>query len=298
MGRITIRRTVRVTIQRKVTLQQRVILQQRVPTVSPVVPLISPSHESQRALNYQQAVQTHNAKVRTTQQRINQALAKLQRLSTSSRQTEFRSSVDSLHTAYTRLKERSLREQLTAEQQLVLDLAERENANSLEVMDALLDDEAKDLEDSHDLGTTIIIDELRNISEDLHGRWDGALYALNPRNPDAARHFCTSTREIFTQILEVRAPDGQVLSIMPNCPKTEQGKPTRRAKIDFLLHRKAMMFEELEDFARQNIENILYLFRILNDGTHGSTGKFDLHKLFTIKKRAEDGIIFLSKIIS
>lgn len=59
------------------------------------------------------------------------------------------------------------------------------------------------------------------VSEDLMNRWKGAVYALNPQNPDAARHFCTSTREIFTEFIEFKAPDNAVVQYNPNASKTD-----------------------------------------------------------------------------
>ncbi|MFZ4440298.1 MAG: hypothetical protein ACOYOS_17880 [Syntrophales bacterium] len=138
---------------------------------------------------------------------------------------------------------------------------------------------------------------MRRISNDLDDRWRGAVFALNPRNPDAARHFCTSAREIMTQILETKAPDTVVIEAMPDCARTEQGKPTRRAKVKFFLHRKGMVAEALEEFVEQDMQNIVELFGIFNDGTHGSAGTFDMRTLSVIRKRVEEGIFFLSRLI-
>ncbi|MBX3059321.1 MAG: hypothetical protein KF770_22860, partial [Anaerolineae bacterium] len=133
-------------------------------------------------------------------------------------------------------------------------------------------------------------------SSELDDRWRGALFSLNPSNPDAARHFCTSAREIFTRILEISAPDMEVITQMSGCDLTDQGKPTRRSKLRYLLRRKGMTDKVLEDFVEQDLENIVQLFQVFNDGTHGSAGKFDSSKLASIKRRVEDGIMFLSKI--
>ena len=43
----------------------------------------------------------------------------------------------------------------------------------------------------------------------------------------------------------------------------------------------------------QDMQNIVDLFRIFNDGTHGSAGTFDMQMLSVIRKRVEDGIFFL-----
>ena len=43
----------------------------------------------------------------------------------------------------------------------------------------------------------------------------------------------------------------------------------------------------------EDVEDILGLFRVFNDGTHGAAGRFDLDELVAVKERAESGIRFL-----
>lgn len=136
---------------------------------------------------------------------------------------------------------------------------------------------------------------LNNVSFDLGKRWRGALYSLSPENPDAARHFCTSVREVFIQILEKKAPDQQVLSYFPGC-EMHEGRPSRRAKIRYVLCLKNIDSGSLENFVDTDIDDILALFRSLNDGTHGSAGKFTILQLTHLKKRAEDLIQFLIEL--
>ena len=127
-------------------------------------------------------------------------------------------------------------------------------------------------------------------------RWRGAIFSLNPNYPDASRHFCTSSREILCQILELAAPNGEVIAANPSCPRTEDGDPTRRAKIHYLLGRRGLSVDSLDEFVEQDVQNIIELFNVFNSGTHGAAGKFKLPELFTIKKRVEDGILFVAGI--
>jgi hypothetical protein len=46
-----------------------------------------------------------------------------------------------------------------------------------------------------------------------------------------------------------------------------------------------------------DLENVIELFRDFNDGTHGSAGRFDLPQLAAIKKRVEDAILFLHRVV-
>ncbi|MBD2000519.1 hypothetical protein H6G00_28605 [Leptolyngbya sp. FACHB-541] len=247
---------------------------------------------------YNREVRTYNSRVRANRQRIKRELAKLSGQPTKKTQyVVYRTSVSSLYEAYTRLEQRSETQNFDSRYNRVLDLSEKETANSLEVLNLLSSSEPS-LEEASSNQDAMLVDELRKISDDLDSRWQGAVYALNPRNPDAARHFCTSAREIISQILELKAPDADVVSLMPSCDRTDQGKPTRRAKLKFLLTRKGMLEDALEEFVEQDMENIVQLFRVFNDGTHGSTGTFSFQQLNSIKKRVEDGIIFLAEIVS
>ncbi|HMN12396.1 MAG TPA: hypothetical protein PKD55_08755 [Bellilinea sp.] len=248
--------------------------------------------------NYNQAVRAHNARVRANRQRINRALSKLQGQPTTARYTSFQISVRTLHETYLRLEETTGAQYESRYDQL-LDLSEQENANSLEVMSALLGDgNSEDAFSGEDLQTTAIADDLSKIAPDLDNRWRGAVFSLHPRNPDAARHFCTSAREIFTQIFDIKAPDDAVFATFADCEITARGTPTRRAKIKYFLAQKGMAHTALEEFVDENVENILQLFRLFNDGTHGTAGRFDLPTLSAIKKRVEDGILYLINLVS
>jgi hypothetical protein len=178
------------------------------------------------------------------------------------------------------------------------DLAERETANSVSVINVLLGDDEHTQDNVDDLATSGIIDSLSNFSEDLAMRWSGAIFALNPANPDAARHFCTSAREIIAGILDMEAPNEDVLAEFPDCQVTERGTPTRRAKVHYCLDRSGLANVFLEGFVEANIKDLSTLFSDLNSGAHGSAGKFTLEQLATVKSRVEDAIDFICEIVS
>ena len=249
---------------------------------------------------YNQEVRAHNSRVRANRQRIKNELARLSRQSSTTPTTRYvvyRTSVETLHSSYTRLENRAESQQFDPRYNRVLDLSERETANSLEVTNRILGDQTAGDTPSEELENATLLDGLRRISPDLDDRWNGAVFALNPRNPDAARHFCASAREIITQILEIKAPDADVFALLPTCDTTDRGNPTRRSKIKYFLHRKGMIEDSLEEFVENDMENIVQLFRVFNDGTHGSAGTFDFPQLNAIRKRVEDGIMFLTEII-
>lgn len=249
---------------------------------------------------YNQAVRTYNAQVRANRQHIKNELSRLSRQPitiTTTRFTVYRTSVNTLYESYVRLENYADSEQFDPNYNRFLELSERETANSLEVTNHIFGDENAEDAFADELEDGELLDGLRSVKPDLDDRWKGAVFALNPRNPDAARHFCTSAREIITQILELNAPDEDVFRLLPGCEITDRGNPTRRSKIRYFLHRQGMTEDTLEDFVENDMENIIQLFRIFNDGTHGSAGAFDLLQLNTIKKRVEGGIKFLMEII-
>ena len=245
---------------------------------------------------YNQEVNRYNSRVRANQGRLTRELNRLAQTRTQRRYVTFRASVESVQSSYVRLESNeALRYE--AHYNEVLDLSEREAANSASVMNALLGNPERP-EHQEDIHSSKLDSILLAISSDLRDRWRGALFSLNPQNPDAARHFCTSARELLTWILDSRAPDGLVLREMPKCELTPKGTPTRRSKIRYFLRRRRLADEALEDFVEEDMNNVVQLFREFNDGTHGLSGHFTHQQLVAIKKRVEDAIGFLWSIIS
>lgn len=243
------------------------------------------------AREYNRAAREYNKRRRDNLRKLQSALQKLSSQSTSTRYVNLRRSSTSLSTAYERLDRGNA-------DPLLSDLAERETANSVGVVNALLDDSNGSGSDIPDLQSSRITASLSSLSPELGNRWTGALFSLNPANPDAARHFCTSSRELIAQILNTEAPDGEVLEHNPDCQRTDHGTPTRRAKVQYCLERKGMANDDLEDFIDANIKDLTALFQDLNSGAHGDSGKFTLPQLSLIKGRVEDSIEFVCQVVS
>lgn len=240
-------------------------------------------------------VRKHNARARANRQK---AIAELKRLQsrTTIRYEVVRTSAITLNTTYQSLDAREAEFQNIDHGNDFLDLSEKENASSLAVSNVLEDQGQIINLDKDELVKTDITNELSQISPDLHDRWKGALFSLSPDNPDASRHFCTSAREIFIHILDAYAPDEKVLSNFPKCEKTDRGNPTRRWKIKYVLVGAGIVSEEAVDFVDEDVKNVLQLFRVFNDGTHGSSGRYEFNNLVAIKDRVENGIQYLSRI--
>jgi hypothetical protein len=240
--------------------------------------------------NYNAAVRKHNANVRRNRQIINNELRKLN--TTTTVRTSFTVSSRAMQQHYEdvgRVYYEGV--SVTSEQDRILDLIEQEQANSLITENYIEGDNVPE-ESPEDIE---IGDKLALVSDDLNNRWKGAVFALNPNNPDATRHFCTSTREIFTEFLEIQAPDERVFAYNPQCQKTERGNATRREKIKYMM-RNTDMDESVVSFVEADIKNILELNQLPSGGTHGPAGKFTFNKLVQVKKRVEQGINFLCEI--
>nr|WP_246485544.1 hypothetical protein [Aminobacter carboxidus] len=232
---------------------------------------------------YNQAVRTHNAQVERERQRRLSALRSL----TTTRYSEVSASSFDLSERFDRIEPGADADILAA--------AERESSNSAAVAYALNADAEAPAEVTHDTG---ILDYLADLSQDLCDRWKGALFALNPANTDAARHFCTSVREIFTEILDRWALDADVIAADPAYEKTPNGTPSRRAKIRYLLKQKGADSPAMLGFVEKDIEDILQLFPVFNKATHGAAGAISFASLKALRQRVEGGIMFLATIAS
>ena len=248
------------------------------------------NREIKKAVNdYNSAVRKYNATVKRNRQIINNELSKI---NTTKVCTSYVLSSRTMQKHYEDV-ERVYYDGfcVTPEQARILDLIEQEQANSL-VTENYIDGNKtpEDLPEDISIGNKLAL-----VSNDLNNRWRGAVFALNPNNPDATRHFCTSTREIFTEFIEIKAPDEAVFEFNPECEKTERGNATRREKIKYMM-RNVDMDESVISFIEADIKNIIELNRLLSGGTHGPAGKFTYEKLLRIKERVEQGICFLCEI--
>lgn len=247
--------------------------------------------EVKKTINaYNRLVREYNSSVRRNRQIIEQEMRKLNTRTTVS--TPYTASMHVMQQHYQRVNV-VYREgvDITPEEDQILDLIEQEQANSLLTANAIANEDFPE-ENTEDVE---IGNKLQVVSEDLNNRWRGAVYALNPSNPDAARHFCTSAREILTEFIELMAPDNLVFKYNPQCEKTDRGNATRREKIKYMM-RETPMDDSVIAFAEADITNILELFHVLSDGTHGAAGKYEYQQLLLVKKRVEQGINFLCEI--
>ncbi len=247
------------------------------------------SRKIERDINRE--IRNYNSKMQHNRQIVLRELKKLQTHSTMTIRSSYTISLDAMQKHYVTIGNVYQNESLTPQQEYILNLIEQEQANGLITANVVENNDfPAENTDDIEIGA-----KLQHVSDDLNNRWKGAVFAINPQNPDAARHFCTSAREIFTEFIELKAPDDAVFQYNPNCQKTNQGNATRREKIKYMM-RNSNMDESVISFAESDITNILELFHVLSDGTHGPAGRYSYQNLLQVKKRVEQGIYFLCEI--
>ena len=245
--------------------------------------------------NYNAQARQHNQRVESQRRRLNQELRRLQsRASTTTTFSSVRTSTASFVTAYDRAEQCLSGGAGLAKE--YLDQTSDDAANSVYLINVLDGDgdPANDLS-PEELTASSLNDELSEYGQDLVDRWNGALYALSPQNPDAARHFCTSAREVVIKILDISAPD-HVVREMPGCEMFDGKTPTRRSKVSYLFRRQGIESAELAEAVSEDVGNVLSLFRVFNDATHGHAGRFSITELSAIRTRVETAVAFLSRI--
>ena len=247
--------------------------------------------------DYNRAVKRYNSNLRKNQSKIKSELMKFQRNSTIRvSSSTYKISVINVNQSYDRLSQKYDFEDNSNRYRNFLEKIEEENANNLEVANVILNNDEINNE-GYSLEENIVSNKLLNISEDLDNRWKGAIFSLNPKNPDATRHFCTSTREILKVLIDDGIKDKDVINNNPKCEKTKNGTPTRREKIKYAMSKKGISNELIIEFTDKDIENIVSLINELSNGTHGHSNKYSLNQLKLFRKRFEDSINFVCEYV-
>lgn len=187
--------------------------------------------ELNRAISkYNSAVREYNNSVRRNRQIVLRELGKLNSHSATS--NSYTISLSTMQQHYSQVRNVYYEGvAVTPEQDRILDLVEQEQANSVITANVIANDVFPE-ENTEDIE---IGNKLATVSQDLLFRWKGAVFSLNPQNPDASRHFCASTRELFTDFIELKAPDSEVFAYNPSAEKTKQGNATRKEKIRYMM---------------------------------------------------------------
>lgn len=249
--------------------------------------------------NYNSKARAHNREVESQRRRVRQEIARLNSRPASTSFSAVRTSAQSFAGVYEAVETHFESAAMSPADRRFLDAASEDVANSAYLANALDGDgEPEDDPTEDDLRSPSMTSELGVFGDDVVSRWTGALFALSPLNPDAARHFCTSAREVLVAVLDNSAPDVEVKENYPTFELTEKGAVTRRSKIAYLLHRQGVTSEKITTLVSEDVDNVLALFRTFNDGTHGHAGRYTITELSAIRTRVESAVRFMHEIVT
>lgn len=257
------------------------------------------SEYNREVRSYNTRARAHNREVENQRRRLRQEVARLNARPVSSTFVTYRQSTNAFVQTYDRADIGLRSGQASPADHRFLDLVSDEAANSVYLANALDGDgDAEDAFTEDELRAPSMATELQYFGDDLVNRWTGALFALSPQNPDAARHFCTSAREVVTTMLDESAPDDEVKRNDPGCQLTPSGAVARRSKLTYMLRRHGVTADDVAAAVSDDVDNLLSLFRTFNDGTHGHAGRFDITELSAIRTRVEGAIRFVHAVVS
>jgi hypothetical protein len=104
-------------------------------------------------------------------------------------------------------------------------------------------------------------------SGDLIQMWEGAKAALNStNNPDYARHFAASLRELITHFIQRLAPDNEIRQWTSSPEDFHNNRPTRRTRLKFIC--RSINHDNFSKFLIKDIDSTLEVMDLFQEGTH------------------------------
>ena len=162
-------------------------------------------------------------------------------------------------------------------------------ANALELLQPIEDtedDSATEVDPRVEIGVGEgnLVELLGDLDPSLVQVYTGAYQALQGDNPDRQRHVLTSLRTLWDEVFRLLAPIGDVLTWVSSRGLTDQdylyeGKPTRRAKLEYVL--RYISAKPLSKFVKADIEAEIRL-RNLYDRIHRAKPGINEHQLCAI----------------
>lgn len=136
--------------------------------------------------------------------------------------------------------------------------------------------------------------QLVSLKPELLNLWEGAKQALTSDNPDRARHFITSFRELFTHVLHLLSPDDDLRGWSTSPKDFVNNRPTRRARLSYIS--RGISHGAFTAFVEKDVAATLAICDLFQAGTHGISNNFSEAQLFALKNRAESAICFMLAI--
>lgn len=126
---------------------------------------------------------------------------------------------------------------------------------------------------------------------DLIPLLEGARDAILRNGPDHVRHAVTSLREAVTHLMHRLAPDDELRAWSKSEHDFDKGRPTRRARLRYIY--RAVDSGPFGEFVVKDVDAVLALFDVFQQGTHGISSDIAQQKLSALLVRVNYVIHFL-----
>jgi hypothetical protein len=158
------------------------------------------------------------------------------------------------------------------------------------------DEERTNLETHLSKETKDVLQELlATFNADLIPMWRGANDALVSNNPDKVRHFTTSLRELYTQVLHQLAPNSRIKEWSQDPSHYDQkGKATRKARLLYICRN--INHPPFSDFLSIDIQSVIAFIDLFQRGTHDIRTQFTDAQLHAMCLRAESSLRFMLEV--
>ena len=168
----------------------------------------------------------------------------------------------------------------------ISDEADAEQDDSLEIQSVV--DEVEE-------ETSICASLLKGVDPALARPYEGARDVLYGTNPDRARHFLSSQRELWNHLLRIIAPDEQVQEWIPKEGKDllHEGKPTRKARILYLC--RDLNHDSLTEFVVRDTHALVTLVNLFNR-VHQLEPKLSDQQLRALQLRSDSWLTYILQI--
>ena len=132
---------------------------------------------------------------------------------------------------------------------------------------------------------------LTDLDRNLIVPLSGARAALRSRNPDRPRHISASLRELFTHVLHRIAPDDAVVAWTKNPEHFQDGRPTRRARLLYVVS--VVNHGPFVGFLESDVSAALKFLDVCQGGTHEAASPLTDKQLAAMVVRMEGLLRFL-----
>lgn len=135
---------------------------------------------------------------------------------------------------------------------------------------------------------------LPQIDPILLNTYEGAIVALKSENPDKQRHFTSSLRHLFTEVLHTLSPKDKFMKWNEDPSNIKDGHPTRRGRLLYIY--RDINCPPFQVFIEKDITAILAFVDLLQKGIHSKQRPFTNQQLWAILYWMENIIYSLVKI--